>query len=266
MYSSYSYSDAMSVGAGTTAAAGVFAGLGVALLFIWIIGMATTVLMIISLWKIFKKAGKNGWEAIIPIYNMITLVQITEKPLWYIIFFFLPITPIIIYIALTEKFGKSVGYAVLMLLVPIVGFPMLAFGKSEYKGSAASASPAPEVTAAPAEPAVPVAPAEPAAPASEPATPAPEPVAPIEPAAPVEPVVPAEPVATAPAPEAPAAPAPEPAAPAAPEPVAPVEPAAPVEPVVPAEPVAPAPAPEAPPASAEPVTPTEPTTPVQPAQ
>ena len=49
-----------------------------------IISLILTTLMIISLWKIFKKAGKNGWEAIIPIYNFIVLLEIVELPMWYI--------------------------------------------------------------------------------------------------------------------------------------------------------------------------------------
>ena len=47
--------------------AGVFAFLG-----IWIIfALALTVFLIICNWKIYKKAGREGWEAIVPIYNII---------------------------------------------------------------------------------------------------------------------------------------------------------------------------------------------------
>ena len=31
------------------------------------------VIYTIALWKLFKKAGYQGWEAIIPIYNAITI-------------------------------------------------------------------------------------------------------------------------------------------------------------------------------------------------
>ena len=39
-------------------------------------GLAVVVLMVASMWKVFTKAGKPGWAAIIPIYNLIVLLQI----------------------------------------------------------------------------------------------------------------------------------------------------------------------------------------------
>jgi len=42
--------------------------------------VAIMVLMIVSMWKIFEKAGKPGWACIVPIYNMIILFEIVGKP------------------------------------------------------------------------------------------------------------------------------------------------------------------------------------------
>ena len=50
---------------------------------------AIILLIIISMWKIFTKAGKPGWAAIIPIYNIIVLLEIVGKPVWWIILIFL---------------------------------------------------------------------------------------------------------------------------------------------------------------------------------
>ncbi|MGM9881947.1 MAG: DUF5684 domain-containing protein [Bacilli bacterium] len=41
------------------------------------------VLYIIGLWKLFKKAGKNGWEALIPFYNTYVLIEIAGLNWWY---------------------------------------------------------------------------------------------------------------------------------------------------------------------------------------
>ena len=68
--------------AATGLAAGFMAVSGLIILFS-LIAAAVSILIIVSLWKIFKKAGKNGWEAIIPIYNIITLLEISESPMWY---------------------------------------------------------------------------------------------------------------------------------------------------------------------------------------
>lgn len=105
-----------------------------------IVGIAFSVLMIISLWKIFKKAGKNGWEAIIPIYNFVVLLQIVELPIWYIVLFIVPFANIYamfkIYIELAHKFGKSTGFGVLTAFFSFICLPILAFGKNNvYNGN-----------------------------------------------------------------------------------------------------------------------------------
>ncbi len=105
----------------------------------YIIALALSVLIIVSLWKIFTKAGKPGWAAIVPIYNVIVLVQITGLPLWYIILLLIPIVNIYaifkIYIELAHKFGKSTGFGVLMVFFSGICIPILAFDKNAtYNG------------------------------------------------------------------------------------------------------------------------------------
>src|SRR5262245_26758047 len=84
--------------------AGIF-GLGFAVFM-----FAFFVLMIVSVWKVFTKAGKPGWAAIVPIYNIIVMLEIVGKPLWWIVLFLIPlvnfIAGILVSIALAEKFGK----------------------------------------------------------------------------------------------------------------------------------------------------------------
>ena len=45
--------------------------------------MAYLVFYIVCLWKLFKKAGKNGWESLIPFYNTYVLVEIAGLNWWY---------------------------------------------------------------------------------------------------------------------------------------------------------------------------------------
>ena len=107
---------------------------------IFLISAILSVVMIISLWKIYKKAGKNGWESIIPIYNIIVLIQIVELPMWYIALFFVPFANIYamfkIYIELAHKFGKSTGFGILTVFFSIICLPILAFDKNSiYNGN-----------------------------------------------------------------------------------------------------------------------------------
>lgn len=122
---------------GGAVAGGLIAGL-FGLVFA-VFALVLTIVMIASMWKIFDKAGKPGWAAIIPIYNLIVLLEIVEKPIWWIVLFFIPfvnaIAFILLDIELAKKFGKDALFGIGLLLLPIVFFPILAFGSARYKTS-----------------------------------------------------------------------------------------------------------------------------------
>ena len=40
----------------------------------------SAIILIAAMWKVFTKAGKPGWAAIIPIYNIWVLLEIAGKP------------------------------------------------------------------------------------------------------------------------------------------------------------------------------------------
>jgi len=112
-----------------------FEALGVGyIIFMVVIG----VFYLACYWKIFTKAGKPGWAVIIPIYNIIVLLEIVKKPLWWIVLLLIPcvnlVVAIIMVIELAKVFGKSTGFAVGLILLGIIFLPILAFGDSEYQG------------------------------------------------------------------------------------------------------------------------------------
>ena len=64
-----------------------------------IIMLAIALLMIVSLWITVSKAGRPGVSQIIPIWNLIELVRISGKPLWWVILILLiPIVNLILMI------------------------------------------------------------------------------------------------------------------------------------------------------------------------
>ncbi len=115
-------------------------------LFIYLIVL---VVLIVSMWKIFTKAGKPGWAAIIPIYNILVLLEIVGLPWWWILIIligmFIPVINFLIMIGvgfyidylLAKSFGKDIGFAIGLLLLGIVFLPILAFGNAQYQGPAA---------------------------------------------------------------------------------------------------------------------------------
>lgn len=107
--------------------------MGLGMMLVW---CAVVLILVISLWKIFTKAGKPGWAAIVPIYNLIMMLEIACKPIWLFILMLIPLVNIIILIIvlieLAKRFGKGVGFAIGMLILPFIFYPMLAFGDAKY--------------------------------------------------------------------------------------------------------------------------------------
>jgi len=101
--------------------------------------LAMVVLIIASFWKLFEKAGKPGWAAIVPIYNTIVMIEIAKKPVWWIVLMLIPYVGIIWSIwvlnLFVKAFGKSEGYTIGILFLPFIFLPMLAFSDdTEYIG------------------------------------------------------------------------------------------------------------------------------------
>ena len=103
--------------------------------------IAIIVLMIASIWVIFNKAGKPGWASIIPIYNIIVMLEVVGKPWWWLLLMmFVPIVNVVFAIwminLLSKSFGKGVGYTLGLLFLSIIFYPILAFGSAKYVGPA----------------------------------------------------------------------------------------------------------------------------------
>ncbi|MCB1324177.1 MAG: signal peptidase I [Spirochaetales bacterium] len=104
------------------------------LLFLVLLAVAAVV---VGMWMIFEKAGRPGWKALIPVYNLIILLDIIGRPRWWIVFYLLiisaPIAALINAIDLGTRFGQERGWGVIWLwLLSFVGYPRLAFGPYIY--------------------------------------------------------------------------------------------------------------------------------------
>ncbi len=78
----------------------------------WIIFiLIIQVIHFLGTWKLYVKAGRKAWEAIIPIYNAIVLMQIINRPKWWVIFLFIPIINLlmfpVIWIETIRSFGRN---------------------------------------------------------------------------------------------------------------------------------------------------------------
>jgi hypothetical protein len=101
-----------------------------------LISIPLAIFMIVCMWKIFTKAGRPGWAAIIPFYNTYVLLKIVNKPGWWLILYFIPLVNIVISIIviynLALVFGKGGGFAAGLIFLSFIFYPILAFGKAQY--------------------------------------------------------------------------------------------------------------------------------------
>lgn len=118
---------------GSTVATGFGVALGI-IAFVCILSIAISIFMLVCLWKVYKKAGKKGWETLIPIYNNIVLLEIANLPMWYLILFFIPVGNIVvlflIYLELAKKFGQSSAFGIGLVFLTPIFMAILAFSKN----------------------------------------------------------------------------------------------------------------------------------------
>lgn len=128
---SYSYGPSTATTAGAASAIGAFF-----VFFIFLLVAVWVILTIIAEWKIFVKAGKEGWKCLIPIYNAYTMLQILNmEPMLC----FLTIIPyanfflnIVMQVKLAKSFKKGVGFAIGLILLGPIFLMILGFGSAKY--------------------------------------------------------------------------------------------------------------------------------------
>jgi hypothetical protein len=111
---------------------------------LWILYLGLAVLFFAGLWMTFVKAGEEGWKAIIPIWNLLTLLKIVGREWWWILLMLIPIVNVIVWIIvlfdLAKSFGRGVGFAVGLVFLPMIFTLILGFGSDQYKGPAAASA------------------------------------------------------------------------------------------------------------------------------
>lgn len=132
------------------------------------IGIAYYVLIVVSWWKLFTKAGEKGWKALIPFYNLYIQFKLTWSKKFFWIFLGLTIAQgifstivqntsggtqvvmsficlilvitiavfsIISWYRLSKAYGHAGGYTVGLIFLNFIFMLILAFGSSKYQGN-----------------------------------------------------------------------------------------------------------------------------------
>ena len=103
-----------------------------------ILSLALIMSIILAGWRIFVKAGRPGWKALIPFYGKWVFFEILGYNPWLSLTLLIPginlIWAILTAFRLAKVFGKSKAFAFfgLFIFIPI-GYLILAFSKAKYK-------------------------------------------------------------------------------------------------------------------------------------
>jgi hypothetical protein len=129
------------------AAVRILGGVAIIGLIIVLISISVSVLQIIGMWKVFKKAGKGGWESLIPFYNNYVLIEISGLNWWW---FLISLSPLVLafipgigllsslaslfalfncYYNLSKKFNKGTRFAVCLTFFTPICIPILGLSK-----------------------------------------------------------------------------------------------------------------------------------------
>ncbi len=64
----------------------------------------------VGTWKLYEKAGKKAWQAAVPIYNAMILMEIVKRPKWWIILLFIPVVNLLMFPVIWIETIRTFGY------------------------------------------------------------------------------------------------------------------------------------------------------------
>ena len=102
-----------------------------------LIYLAVALFYVYCSWRLFEKAGRPGWESIIPIYgSYILITKLAKLEWWYLLLLFVPLVNIYdvfkIYIEMAKNFGKSTMYGIGLVIIGFILIPILALGDAKF--------------------------------------------------------------------------------------------------------------------------------------
>lgn len=104
--------------------------------FMWYSLFIVIFICLVSIWGTEKKIRNNGWISLIPFYNIWCLSKDILGSGWYCLFLLVPILNILfmlmLFYNLGRAFNKDDSYCILMMFIPTVLWPLLAFDDSKY--------------------------------------------------------------------------------------------------------------------------------------
>ncbi|RKW25428.1 signal peptidase I [Candidatus Gracilibacteria bacterium] len=109
-----------------------------------IVLLVVALFMAVVRWRLFSKANLPGWGSLVPIYNAYLFFKLAGRPGWIWWFLLPPVAAILCIVAqfrIARNFGKGEGFAIGMWFLPVIFYPILAFGSAEFHDREADTQP-----------------------------------------------------------------------------------------------------------------------------
>lgn len=103
-----------------------------------LLGLAVYVLVVVALWRTFRKAGYPGWLAIIPLVNAIFVVKVAGYSGWMTLLYLIPLVNIVFHIIVSIRLGRAFGHGwffslVLLVIFWVIGYLIIGFSGDRYR-------------------------------------------------------------------------------------------------------------------------------------
>ncbi|SDT97261.1 signal peptidase I [Polaribacter sp. Hel1_33_78] len=72
--------------------------------------LVVQVIHFLGTWKLYVKAGRKAWEAAVPVYNGIVLMQIINRPKWWVILLFVPVVNLLMFPVIWIETIRTFGF------------------------------------------------------------------------------------------------------------------------------------------------------------
>ena len=107
---------------------------------VFIFLIVSYILLSISLYFLFPKAGEEGWKGLVPGLNFVVMCKLVGRPTWHVIWLLVPIVNIFVYVGMCVEMVRSFGKyklshsALAVIYAPAIFF-MIAFNdEDKYLG------------------------------------------------------------------------------------------------------------------------------------
>lgn len=95
------------------------------------------IITLVSVWRMFEKAGQSGWVGLVPFLNVFGLLKMAGKPFWWAVLYLVPVLGVVVHVVVSvsvaRSFGKSALFGLLMAIPLATPFFVMSLGMGDAR-------------------------------------------------------------------------------------------------------------------------------------